>query len=91
MLFAKIYLYEKNINVGLAGWLDRMLLVGCNTHSGISTMYINKYIKEVSLLPIPATHGGTPPTSQINTAINQGVGFYSFRGWIDYTRLPNQP
>ncbi len=90
VLFAKIYLYEKNINVGLAGWLDRMLLVGCNTHSGISTMYINKYIKEISLLTNPnytytELYSGTPPTTQINTAINQGVGFYSFRGWIDYT------
>jgi len=96
VLFAKIYLYEKDINVELAGWLDRMLLVGCYSQSGISTIYINKYIKEISLVTNPnytytELYTGSPATTQINTAINRGVGFYSFRGWINYTRLPNQP
>ncbi|HOF59074.1 MAG TPA: C25 family cysteine peptidase [Candidatus Cloacimonadota bacterium] len=90
VLFAKIYLYEKDINVELAGWLDRMLLVGCYSQSGISTIYINKYIKEISLVTNPnytytELYTGSPATTQINTAINRGVGFYSFRGWINYT------
>ncbi|NLN85887.1 MAG: T9SS type A sorting domain-containing protein [Candidatus Cloacimonetes bacterium] len=88
-LFSKIYLYERDINLSTAQWLDRMLLVGDTSPSGISTMYISKYIKERGLYVNPnytftEIYNADPSTSQINAAINQGVGFYSYRGYIDF-------
>ena len=91
VMLQKIYVYEKNIDVATADWLDRMLLVGDTSPSGISTQYISKYIKEMALEINPdytftelygPDFGSFVPT--INSAINQGVGFYSFRGYIDY-------
>ncbi len=96
VMLQKIYVYEKNIDVATADWLNRMVLVGDNHPSGISTEYINKYIKEMAEEINPdytfsefygPDFGSFVPG--INTAINQGVGFYSFRGLIDY-RPPSE-
>ena len=85
----KIYLYERDINIATAGWLNRILLEADNAPSGISTMYISKYIKELSLLTNPnytftEAYSSSPSLSIATQAINQGVGFYSFRGYIDW-------
>ncbi len=87
----KIYLYERDIDLATAGWLNHMLLIGDNEPSGISTMYISKYIKEMALEVNPEytfTEGYGPEfpnfVTTINAAINQGIGFYSFRGYIDF-------
>lgn len=92
VLFEKIYVYERDINVATADWLNRMLLIGDTSPSGISVQYISKYIKEIGLEVNPDytfTEGYGPDfgsfSSIINSAINQGVGFYSFRGYIDYS------
>ncbi|MDD4224297.1 MAG: C25 family cysteine peptidase [Candidatus Cloacimonetes bacterium] len=89
-LLSKIYLYERDINLDTADWLDRMLLVGDTSPSGISTQYLNKYIKERALMINPdftftEIYNSSPAATQINAAINQGVGFYSYRGYIDYS------
>ena len=34
-------------------------------------------------------YGGNPSTASINAAINQGVAFYNFRGWINMNGWPN--
>ena len=86
VLFNKIYTYERDINANTA-WLDRMLLVGDWDPSGISCMYINKYIKEISHEVHPEytyteIYGSAPAPSAMNTAINQGVGIFSYRGYI---------
>ncbi len=86
-LFAKIYLYERDINLNTDQWLDRMLLVGDWAPSGISTMYTNKYIKERALYVNPdytftELYGDSPSPAAMNTAMNQGVGFFSYRGYI---------
>lgn len=86
----KIYLYERDINLATASWLNKMMLSGDNAPSGISTMYIHKYIKEMSLLTNPdytftEDYGASPNYTIINQALNQGVGFYSFRGYIDWS------
>jgi len=85
----KIYLYERDINLDTADWLNRLLLVGDTSPSGISTMYINKYVKEIALRVNPSytateIYNSAPSATPINAAINQGVGFYSFRGYIDW-------
>ncbi|HOD59174.1 MAG TPA: C25 family cysteine peptidase [Candidatus Syntrophosphaera sp.] len=86
-LFAKIYLYERDINLNNAQWLNRMLLIGDYSPSGISTTYISKFIKESALAINPdytftELYGDNPPSSEVNSAINTGVGFHSYRGYI---------
>jgi len=87
VLFSKIYAYEKTINVNTAQWLDRMLLVGDTSPSGQSCVYTNKYIKELGLHYNPdytftELYDANPSAATTNTAINQGVGFYNYRGYI---------
>ena len=92
VLLEKIYLYERNINIDTADWLNRILVAGDNQPSGISTMYISKYIKEMaqeinsdySFTEIYDPNFNSMVTT-INGAINQGIGFYSFRGYIDFS------
>jgi len=87
VLLAKIYLYERDLNMNTAQWLNRMLLVGDWAPSGISTQYLSKYIKERSLYLNPdytftELYGDSPSPTAMNTAINQGIGFMSYRGYI---------
>ena len=88
VLFAKIYAYEKNVNnePAAATWYDKMVLIGDPTSSGISVMYVNKFIKELALGVNPDYtfienySGGYPST--MNQAINTGVSFFNYRGYI---------
>ncbi|MDZ4182385.1 MAG: C25 family cysteine peptidase, partial [Candidatus Cloacimonadaceae bacterium] len=87
LMLAKTYLYERDINIANAAWLERMLLVGDWSPSGISTMYISKYIKEMALYVNPnytftELYSGDPSPASMNTAINQGIGFFSYRGYL---------
>ncbi|MBW6514735.1 MAG: immune inhibitor A, partial [Candidatus Syntrophosphaera sp.] len=87
-LLAKIYVYERDVNNSpdFATWIDRMLLIGDPSSSGISTVYSNHYIKEMSLKINPNYSyienytGGYATT--MNTGINQGVSFFNYRGYI---------
>ena len=87
VLMNKIYLYERDLDLTTADWLNHMLLVGDNNPSGISTMYISKFIKEMALEENPGytfteIYSGAPAPAAMNAAINQGIGFFSFRGYI---------
>ncbi|MCK9609622.1 MAG: C25 family cysteine peptidase [Candidatus Cloacimonas sp.] len=88
VLFTKIYAVEKNINVsGNAGaWLNKMLLIGDTSSSGISTIYINKFIKEIAKRTNPdytfLENYSSGFASYINSGFNQGVAFFNYRGWI---------
>jgi hypothetical protein len=87
LLFAKTYIYERDINLATAQWLNRMLLVGDWSPSGISTVYTSKYIKERALYTNPnytftELYSDNPSASLANTAITQGIGFHSYRGYI---------
>lgn len=87
-ILTKVYLYEKDINLANAAWLNRMLLVGDWDPSGISTVYISKYIKELSLLTNPnytftELYSAAPAPANMNTALSQGVGLFSFRGYLN--------
>lgn len=86
-ILAKVYLYERDINLNTSAWLDKMLLVGDWDPSGISTQYISKYIKELSLLTNPdytftEIYSGAPTPASMNAALSQGVGMFSFRGYL---------
>lgn len=88
VLFSKIYAYEKTINTNptAAAWLNRMLLIGDPSSSGVSTRYVNMFIKELAKYHNPdysfvENYSGGFSTT-INTGINQGVGFFNYRGYI---------
>lgn len=85
VILSKIYAYEKNINVDNADHLNSMLLTADTTISGASIENLSYYIKEISELINPdytytilAQNHPNPP--DMNNAINQGVGFFNFRG-----------
>lgn len=91
VVLEKIYSYERDINLETANWLNHMLLVGDNSPSGISTMYGSKYVKEMAIEVNPDntfTEMYGPDFSSfvsgINAALNAGISFYSFRGYIDF-------
>ena len=85
-VFNKIYTYEKNINISAdaASWLNRMLLIGDPSSSGISVIYSNKYIKEMSSKIHPdytyIENYTSSYSSTMNSGINQGVSFFNYRG-----------
>lgn len=86
VILAKIYAYEKNINVDNAQWLDRMLLTSDTLYSGISVENISYYIRDISLRENPnytytMLNQNSPSPSAMNSAINQGVGFFNYRGY----------
>jgi hypothetical protein len=87
VILAKVYALEKNINVQNAGWLNRILLIGDPANgTGVSAYYVNQFVKELSLRYNPDYSfvenysSGIPAT--INQAINQGVAFFNYRGYI---------
>lgn len=89
IMLAKIYRYERDIVVDdiAAAWLNRILLIGDPSSSGISCVYASKYIKELAETVNPDYEfienysGGY--SSTINSGINQGVNFFSYRGYIN--------
>lgn len=92
VVLEKIYLYERDIDLDTAQWLNHMLLVGDDNPSGISTMYLSKYIKELAEEVNPENtftemYGSNFDSfvTGINAAFNQGISFYSFRGYIDFS------
>jgi len=86
-LFNKIYAYEKNVNTNLpeASWLNRMLIIGDPTDSGITCVYTGQYIHEIAEYANPdysfIENYSTGFASTINSAINKGVGFFAYRGF----------
>ncbi|MDD2228208.1 MAG: C25 family cysteine peptidase [Candidatus Cloacimonetes bacterium] len=89
VIINKGYAVEKNVNtVGQgAAWLNRMLLVGDPASgSGISTQYVNKFVKELAIEHNPnytfLEQYSSGFSSFMNSGINQGVGFFNYRGWI---------
>lgn len=87
IILAKIYAYEKTLNLtgNNAAWLNRMLLIG-DTYSGISTVYVNHYIRELAERYNPDYSyienytGGYANT--MTQGFNQGVGFFNYRGYL---------
>lgn len=81
----KIRTYEQNLHNDEANqWHQRQLLVGDPRVSGISTINTNKYIKEImnrrfdNYSYVEVYEGNF--RQGIDAALNQGVGFFSFRG-----------
>ncbi|MDY0151777.1 MAG: C25 family cysteine peptidase, partial [Candidatus Cloacimonas sp.] len=87
VLFSKIYTVEKNVNTNpaAAAWLNRVLLIGDPSSSGVSTRYVNLFIKEMAKNHNPdytfLEEYASGYSTAINSGINQGVGFYNYRGY----------
>ncbi|MEF3694393.1 MAG: C25 family cysteine peptidase, partial [Candidatus Cloacimonadota bacterium] len=84
----KAMTYERDLDISTASWLNKMLLAADWAPSGISTVYMSKYLKETSKLINPdytytEIYGDSSLGTQIVAGINQGAGFYNFRGYID--------
>ncbi|NLO12161.1 MAG: gingipain R [Candidatus Cloacimonetes bacterium] len=91
---AKVAVMEQNLNLNNSAFLDRMVLVGHTSPSGISTIYTNEYVADISSAVNPdytytKEYGGSVSNSNITSSINQGVAYYNYRGWINMNGWPN--
>ncbi len=86
----KILNYEKNPYLGNTNWYSRALLTGDPAHSGYSTITVCKAAKEL-MLDYPGNFWGNSNfvevysgsfASLMNAAINQGVLYFGYRGYI---------
>ena len=86
-LFNKIYSYEKNVNLNptISSWMNRMLIIGDPTYSGQSCVYTGQFVRETSTQANPDYEFVENYTGEyantINSGINQGVGFFVYRGF----------
>jgi hypothetical protein len=83
---AKVMKMDRDIDLAIAPYLNNMLLVGDPSSSGISTIYSNKYVKELSQQYNPSynyneVYSGSFST-QINSSITAGCAFFNYRGYI---------
>lgn len=79
------------------GQQNHLLLVGDESHSGISTTMLNKYVKEWFAeynndSYFTEVYGQAPAPSALNAAINSanGIGWFNYRGWIGMDGWANQ-
>lgn len=88
-LFSKVYTYEKNVNTTLpySGWMNRMLIIGDPTYSGQSCVYTGHFIHDIAQQAHPEyefiEQYDSGYVSAINSGINQGVGFFAYRGYYE--------
>ena len=86
-LFSKVYTYEKNVNTALpySAWLNRFMIIGDPTPSGVSTVYTGHFIHTIAEQAHPEyefiENYDEGFVSTINSGINQGVGFFVYRGY----------
>ncbi|RMF07365.1 MAG: hypothetical protein D6762_07715, partial [Candidatus Neomarinimicrobiota bacterium] len=77
--------YESNPYMNGDDWFSRALLVGDPASSGISTVITNEFIKERlefhGSSDIRTVYSGPFP-SQMVSNLNDGVGFFNYRGWL---------
>lgn len=88
VLLSKIFRYERDIvlDTATSEYLNRMLLIGDPGTSGISCVYITKYVRDLAKQANPdysfiEGYSGSF-SNTMNTGINTGVNFFSYRGWI---------
>ena len=85
---SKIIKYEKATVVPDYSYFNRALLVADTTPSGQSTIITNQYVKEAMLshnegFTFTELYGDSPSASSVSNALNTGVNFWNYRGWIN--------
>lgn len=83
----KLKSYERITNYNYQPYLDNMLLVADTEPSGESTINHCKFVRQISERVNPdynfvEIYGGNPSPSEMNVAINSGVDFFIYRGYI---------
>ncbi|MCD4796609.1 MAG: DUF1573 domain-containing protein [Candidatus Cloacimonetes bacterium] len=85
-IIAKILNYEKEPYMDQTNWYQKALLVGDPSSSEQSCIITNKYIKEIIEANAPYYNYtevySSPFDSQMNNAINNGVSYFNYRGYI---------
>jgi hypothetical protein len=86
VILSKTYAYERNININNSDRLNRMLLTSDTLYDGISVVNLSHYIREISQYENPdytytVLNQNSPSPSAMNYALNQGVGFFNYRGY----------
>jgi hypothetical protein len=79
--------YEGFTNPNDTDYLNNMLLVGDTEPSGESTVNHCKFVKQISSMINPnqeytEVYGNDPNVSEMNQAINNGIDFFVYRGYI---------
>ena len=80
----KIVTYETNPPTSDAGWFSRAGLAGDPSSSGITTIYVNQWVKQ-HLLAHDYTQVDTlwsPNATAMRNSINQGLSVWGYRGWL---------
>ncbi len=85
-LVSKIVNYERYPLIYGDAYLQKALLVGATSSSGISTVQVNQYVKDCIEYWDPSHDYteiyGNPTGAQMVTGVNDGVFYFSFRGYI---------
>ncbi|MCK4654247.1 MAG: gingipain R, partial [Candidatus Cloacimonetes bacterium] len=85
-IIAKILNYEKEPYMTQTNWYQQALLVGDPSSSEHSCIVTNKYIKEIIEANAPYYNYyevySSPFVSQMNSAINNGVTYFNYRGYL---------
>lgn len=82
----KVFIYERDTVPLPPTWYNSMLLVGYSGASGQSVVYVNKFYKYAGLRVNPnytfTEIYGSPTSTGMQNAINSGVAFFVYRGYI---------
>ncbi len=83
----KMKSYEGFTNPNDTDYLNNMLLVADTEPSGESTVNHCKFVKQISSMINPnqeytEVYGNDPNVSEMNQAINNGIDFFVYRGYI---------
>ncbi len=85
-IIAKILNYEKEPYMTQTNWYQQALLVGDPSSSEQSCIITSKYIKEIIEANAPYYNYyevySSPFVSQMNSAINSGVTYFNYRGYL---------
>ena len=90
VMVSKVLNYEKEPYMGSTEWYERAVLAGDPGISGPSMMFTCQSVKEMMLdfpdnyntnASFTEIYGGSFPSS-INSAINSGVSYMVYRGWL---------
>ncbi len=84
---SKMNKFERAPNLDDMGYYHRSLLVGDTSPSGLSCIQTNLFVKDMILNNDPEhtfteLYSSDPSASSMDTAINQGVQFFNYRGWV---------
>ncbi|MCP4547247.1 MAG: T9SS type A sorting domain-containing protein [bacterium] len=84
VIIDKILTYELDPPLADSGWFSRACLVGDPSSSGITTIYVNQWLKGQLLAngysQVDTIWGGNF-SSQIQNGVNQGISAFGYRGY----------